>query len=168
MKQPENPRRRRPIYNEALGRAIKVVRTEQGVERRELAENAGISYSYLAEIENGNKPPSSQVLMAISEALGLRPSELHAAADSLPDRTMGETRSSLRQANVAASAERSWAGQTVQHRMAMEPQPEALFEAPPPTSDDRQAILHELMRMLERMSDEDLEMVLRMARRLGS
>ena len=104
------PRRRRPIYNEAMGRAIKVVRTEQGIERRELAEKAGISYSYLAEIENGNKPPSSQVLLAIAEALGLRPSELHATADSLPDRTMGESRSSLRQANIAASAERAWSG----------------------------------------------------------
>lgn len=162
------PRRRRPIYNEAMGRAIKVVRTEQGVERRELAEKAGISYSYLAEIENGNKPPSSQVLLAIAEALGLRPSELHATADSLPDRTMGESRSSLRQANIAASAERAWSGQTVQHRMAKEPQPDALSAAPAPTSADRQAILNELMRMLERMSDEDLEMVLQMARRLGA
>lgn len=162
------PRRRRPVYNEAMGRAIKVVRTEQGVERRELAEKAGISYSYLAEIENGNKPPSSQVLIAISEALGLRPSELHATADSLREGTINQSRFSPRQANIAASAERAWSAQSVQHRMAMEPQPDALFQAPIPTPDDRQAILHELMRMLERMSDEDLEMVLRMARRLGA
>ena len=167
LKPPEPPRRSQPIYHEVLGRAIKVVRTEQGIERRELAERAGISYSYLAEIENGNKPPSSDVLLAICQALGLRPSELHAAADSLPDRTMWESRSSLRQANIAASAERSWPGQTVQSRMAMKAQPDTPRATPTPTSVDRQAILQELMRMLERTSDDDLQMVLQMARRLG-
>ena len=166
MKPPEPPRRRQPIYHEALGRAIKVVRTEQGVERRELAEKARISYSYLAEIENGNKPPSSDVLLAIAQALGLRPSELHAAADSLPDLTMGESRPSLRQANIAASAERAWPGQTLQYRMALKP-PAAPRPGPTPTQVDRDSILHELMRILERTSDDDLETILRMVRGLA-
>ena len=166
MKPPEKPGRNQPNYQEALGRAIKVVRTERGLERRELAERAGISYSFLAEIENGNKPPSTDVLLAIAQALGLRPSELHAAADLLPDRTTGESRPSLRQAEIAASAERSWPAQTAQYRMAKKPKPDALYEGPAPTAADRQAILHQIMRLLERTSDDDLETVLRMVRGL--
>ena len=163
---PDHPGRRQPNYYEALGRAIKVVRTEQGVERRELAEKAGISYSYLAEIENGNKTPTSDVLLAIAQALGLRPSELHAAADSLPDRTIWESRPSLRQANIAASAERAWPGQTAQYRLLMKP-PDPPRPAPTPTPTDRQAMLNELMGILERTSDHDIETILRMVRRLG-
>ena len=44
-----------PGFAEALGRTIKVIRTDQGIERRELAERAGISYSYITEIENGQQ-----------------------------------------------------------------------------------------------------------------
>ena len=40
---------------EGLGRAIRVLRTARDLGRRELAERAGLSYSYLAEIENGDK-----------------------------------------------------------------------------------------------------------------
>ena len=166
MKPPEKPGRRQPTYYETLGRAIKVVRTEQGVERRELAENAGISYSYLAEIENGNKPPSSDVLLAIAHALGLRPSELHSAAESLPGLTKGESRPSPRQANIAASAERAWPAQNLQYRLTMKP-PGDPRPTPTPTTADRQAILHELIGILERTSDDDLETILRMVRRLA-
>src|SRR5438067_3707439 len=70
------------VYSAALGRAIKVVRTEQGMDRTDLAEQSGLSYPYLSEIENGKKRPSSRSLEAIAEALGMRPHELMAAADS--------------------------------------------------------------------------------------
>jgi hypothetical protein len=106
------------------------------------------------------------VLLAIAEALGLRPSELHAAAESLPDLTIGESRPSLRQENIAASAERAWPGQTLQYRLAIKP-PAGPRPTPTPTPADRQAILHELVRILERTSDDDLETILRMVRRLA-
>jgi transcriptional regulator with XRE-family HTH domain len=70
-----------PGFAEALGRTIKVIRTDLGIERRDLAERAGISYSYITEIENGNKPPSSSVLGPIATALGLRMSQLIEAAE---------------------------------------------------------------------------------------
>ena len=76
-----------PAFAEALGRTIKVVRTDRGIDRRDLAEAAGISYSYLTEIENGNKPPSSSVLEPIARALGLRMSELIQAAEDRRDMT---------------------------------------------------------------------------------
>jgi transcriptional regulator with XRE-family HTH domain len=65
---------------EGLGRAIKVLRTGQDLSRRDLAERAGLSYSYLAEIENGAKSPSSRALLAIAEGLGLPAHELLEAA----------------------------------------------------------------------------------------
>ena len=63
--------REHPEFYEALGRTVQVLRTDQGLDRRDLADRAGISYSYLAAIENGKKPPSSKVLFSIAGALGL-------------------------------------------------------------------------------------------------
>jgi transcriptional regulator with XRE-family HTH domain len=65
-----------PAYYEALGRAIKVARTQQDLGRRALAERAGVSYAYLADIETGRGRPSSKALLAIAAALGRTPAEL--------------------------------------------------------------------------------------------
>jgi len=78
----DSEQRYSPQFWEALGRTIKVLRTDLGIGRRELAERARISYSYLTEIENGNKPPSSSVVMEIAEALGMRASRLIEAAEA--------------------------------------------------------------------------------------
>src|SRR6266545_2322629 len=68
-------------FFEALGRAIKVLRAERGLERKELAEASGVSYPYLSEIENGKKQPSSKAVLALAEALGVAPSDLLAMAE---------------------------------------------------------------------------------------
>src|ERR1700704_4774387 len=70
-------------YHEAVGRAIKVMRTEQGLERRDLADASGVSYPYLSEIENGRKRASSRSLLAIANALRRRPHEVLARAEAL-------------------------------------------------------------------------------------
>jgi transcriptional regulator with XRE-family HTH domain len=67
---------------EGLGRAIRVLRTGRDLGRRELAERAGLSYSFLAEIENGAKSPSSKALALIAAALGMAVHELVAAAEA--------------------------------------------------------------------------------------
>ncbi|MBN2114404.1 MAG: helix-turn-helix transcriptional regulator [Acidimicrobiia bacterium] len=72
----------RPEFYAALGRTIQVLRTDQGLDRKDLADRAGISYSYLAAIENGKKPPSSKVLFAIASALGLLSHELLASVET--------------------------------------------------------------------------------------
>src|SRR5207247_9042405 len=72
-----------PRLYDALGRAIKVLRAQQGKGRRELADAAQISYPYLSEIENGKKHASSQALVAIAGAVGLRPSQLLELAETL-------------------------------------------------------------------------------------
>jgi len=77
---------RRPDLYQALGRAIKLVRTESGTERKELARLSGLSYPYLSEIEQGKKRPSSESLLAIARALGLRQSELLERAERWVER----------------------------------------------------------------------------------
>ncbi len=75
----------RTTSSEAIGRAIKVFRTGRDISRRDLAERAGLSYSYLSEIENGTKQPSSKALSVIAEALDLPSYELMAAAETWRD-----------------------------------------------------------------------------------
>jgi len=68
-----------------LGTAIKLRRTELGLSRRDLAERSGLSYPYVAELENGAKQGSPRALEAIAMALELRPSELLAWSDDLQE-----------------------------------------------------------------------------------
>ena len=54
------PRNESPEFYEGLGRAIKVARTSMGLERKELAERASVSYAYLSDIETGRGRPGSR------------------------------------------------------------------------------------------------------------
>jgi transcriptional regulator with XRE-family HTH domain len=60
----------------AIGRAIQVVRTDRGWSRKEFAARTGLSYSYLSEIENGVKQPSSRTYAVIADALDVAPGAL--------------------------------------------------------------------------------------------
>jgi transcriptional regulator with XRE-family HTH domain len=60
----------------AMGRAIQVVRTDRGWSRKDFAERTGLSYSFLSEIENGVKEPSSRTFALISNALDVAPGAL--------------------------------------------------------------------------------------------
>ena len=62
-----------------IGKRIRRFRTEKGLTAAELADAAGISRSYLSELENGtgeHKRPSVQVIYRIGKALGVSMSEL--------------------------------------------------------------------------------------------
>jgi transcriptional regulator with XRE-family HTH domain len=72
-----------PDFYRILGRAIRVLRAERGLERKDLALRAGTSYPYLSEIEAGKKRPSAHTLLALAQALDVRPHELIALAESL-------------------------------------------------------------------------------------
>jgi transcriptional regulator with XRE-family HTH domain len=52
-----------------LGRAIRALRDERGISRRDLEKATGLSYPYLSEIEAGKKSPSSKTLRVIADAL---------------------------------------------------------------------------------------------------
>jgi len=66
-----------------LGRAIACARIERGMKRKDLVAAAGVSYPFLAEIENGQKVPSAVKLFAICTALGVRSSEILAHAEQI-------------------------------------------------------------------------------------
>jgi transcriptional regulator with XRE-family HTH domain len=64
----------------SIGKAIRLRRVELDMKRSELAQRAGLSYAYVAEIENGTKQASSKALWVLAKALGLEPHELMAFA----------------------------------------------------------------------------------------
>jgi len=164
----EDPREEAPRA-EALGRAIKVYRTAQDMSRKELAERSGLSYSYLAEIENGAKFPSTKALHLISKGLGLSPAELLHATETLPP--------------LAEEPETAWPSMLEAHHLASEAPPlgararqRAWFHSELPSlgrrkpADERlqlKKLLLELESCLAEMEPSDRERVLDLARRLA-
>ena len=67
----------------SIGKAIRLRRVELDMKRSELAERSGLSYAYVAEIENGTKQASSKALWQLAQALDLEPHELMALAARL-------------------------------------------------------------------------------------
>ena len=59
------------LWREALGDQLRDERRQRGERIADVAERAGISPQYLSEIERGRKDPSSEMLSAVSGALGV-------------------------------------------------------------------------------------------------
>jgi len=59
-----------------LGRGIKFFRQQRQLSQATLAEKAGISITFLSNIERGLKYPTSDTLSAIANALDVEPFEL--------------------------------------------------------------------------------------------
>ena len=158
-----------PSYSEefakAVGRTIKVLRTDLGMERRELADNVGISYSYLTEIENGNKPVSSRLLGPIAHALGLRVSQLAEAAElrletwAEPELLSQAPSEQLMAAPPSVEPLRSYSSAT-DAQLAIQPSLRG------PHRELRDTVL-ELERLLRHMAPDDIERLLDYARRLA-
>ncbi len=150
-----------PGFAEALGRTIKVIRTDLGIERRDLAERAGISYSYITEIENGNKPPSSSVLGPIATALGLRMSQLIEAAEGrMEAQPTGSNLNALMEESALYARSDDQARVVFGEYSSMRPSLRG------PNRDTRAAVI-ELERLLRGMAPEDVERLLDFARRLA-
>jgi transcriptional regulator with XRE-family HTH domain len=63
----------------AIGQRLKAFRHEKGLTATQLAKEAGISRSYLSELESGagnHQRPSGRVLYALGQALGVAMSDL--------------------------------------------------------------------------------------------
>ena len=60
-----------PLWRHLLGHKLRELRLAHGEKLSETAARAGISPQYLSEIERGLKEPSSEMIAAISGALGL-------------------------------------------------------------------------------------------------
>jgi len=59
-----------PLWREVLGRRLRALRLDQRETLAETAGRAGISPQYLSEIERGRKEPSSEMIAALTGALG--------------------------------------------------------------------------------------------------
>ncbi len=137
----------------ALGRAIKVTRTEQGLERKELARLSGLSYPYLSEIEKGTKRASTQALLSIARALGLRQSELLEQAERRLERGLSGSELSVRAGR----------GRTVR-RAAMA----RVYPLQPAAPDQAsKSGLQELVSRAGQLAADDFNRVLDLARRLA-
>ncbi|WP_411815807.1 helix-turn-helix domain-containing protein [Gordonia sp. SND2] len=87
MAVPENrltpqQRERRTVRRRALADALIMARREAGLTQTELAEAAGMSRSAIARLENSTASIASDALWDIAVALGMRPSQLFAAAEA--------------------------------------------------------------------------------------
>lgn len=60
----------------AIGETLRAERNERGLTLKQVAEGAHVSVSYLAEIERGEKDPSSRVLESIAAGLEVEVSDL--------------------------------------------------------------------------------------------
>jgi transcriptional regulator with XRE-family HTH domain len=67
----ETPRRSKPLWRNVLGEVLRDERLEQERILTEVARTAGVSPQYLSEVERGRKEASSEVLGAVTDALGL-------------------------------------------------------------------------------------------------
>ena len=70
------PKTREGDLLQAIGETLRAERTERGLTLKQVAEGAHVSVSYLAEIERGEKDPSSKVLESIAGGLEVEVSDL--------------------------------------------------------------------------------------------
>ncbi len=73
---PATPPPVEPLWRKAAGEELRRERQRSERTLADVAGKAGISVQYLSEVERGRKEPSSEVLSAVSGALGLRLADL--------------------------------------------------------------------------------------------
>lgn len=71
------------LARELLGEVLRAERMRQGRTLREVSVAARVSLGYLSEVERGQKEASSELLYAISQALGVSLSKVYAAVSEL-------------------------------------------------------------------------------------
>lgn len=147
--------------HQALGRAIRVAREERGLRRADLAEQAGISYTHLAEVENGKKNPSPSALRAVAAALEVRPFELMALADALGEERGSITRAAIREQVTREVPAMLEPPDRAEGEMRMFP-----AVAAPPSRGERMSLLDQLLASAKDLPPEDLQQLVDLARRL--
>ena len=71
-----------PTVSSQLGQRIRVLREKLFLTQEQVAERAKISVSYLSMIENAQRTPYVETLVAISDALGITVSQLFAGLNA--------------------------------------------------------------------------------------
>jgi len=157
-----------PAFLAAYGATVRQMREDQGLDRKDLAEAAGISYSYLSAIESGQKLPSGTVQEMLGASLNVAPSELLARAN-------GELQAEPMEQNALRG------GDAFMIHADMNPDgpaPAALrvdalnarpmFAPAPEPGISHSGALAELQSLVPSLSPEDAAMVVSMARRLAA
>jgi transcriptional regulator with XRE-family HTH domain len=67
----------------ALGQAIREVRERQGFDVGEMAAASGISQRTITRVEAGERESDFELLLALADGLGLRPSAFFVRAEEL-------------------------------------------------------------------------------------
>ncbi|MCW3064739.1 MAG: transcriptional regulator, family [Solirubrobacterales bacterium] len=98
-----------------FGTQIRELRLEQGLTQRDLADAAGLNYSYISKIESGRlaHTPSSRAVAALARALAVDELELLGSADKVPEALAPmlanpEAVSFLRKAATRVQAPEDW------------------------------------------------------------
>ncbi len=74
------------VLREVIGAELRRIRVMQGRTLRDVSSTASVSLGYLSEVERGEKEASSEMLLAICRALGVRLSAVMATvADEVAD-----------------------------------------------------------------------------------
>jgi transcriptional regulator with XRE-family HTH domain len=69
----------------SFGEYLRALRKAAGLSQRELAQQAGIDFTYLSKIENARvDPPGEATMRALARALGAEPEDLLARARKMP------------------------------------------------------------------------------------
>ena len=71
-----HPPQQKPDLLSAIGETLRELRTERGLTLRQDAQGSHVSASYLAEIERGEKDPSSRVLESVAGGLDVEVGDL--------------------------------------------------------------------------------------------
>jgi len=136
------------------GKAIKILRSEAELTRKELAERAGISYSYLTEIESEKKKPSGETLYKIAQALGIRSSELFEILENIAE-------------GMPITPLQTVKSEEIRYMCALPPQ-KTSFSKLVETSKKKEKIIKEIYRELNFLDEESLKILLKLIRKLNS
>ena len=74
-------KRESKTYRQALGAVVTRLRTARKWSQQELADKTGYSTVYVNGLELGNRNPSLEMIQAVAQVFGLRPSQLLALAE---------------------------------------------------------------------------------------
>jgi transcriptional regulator with XRE-family HTH domain len=66
----------RPLLRTLVGEVLRRHRQDQGRTLAQVAREACVSVQYLSEVERGRKEPSSEILAAVCDSLGIELSDL--------------------------------------------------------------------------------------------
>jgi transcriptional regulator with XRE-family HTH domain len=69
--------------SEELGLAVRELRTRSGMSQEELAHASSLHPTYLSGIERGQRNPTWKILGRLSDALGVKVSDLTALAERI-------------------------------------------------------------------------------------